>query len=111
MKEEKTESIDAIREYVMNSDGVITNEQARYLFQVIDGLAKRVADKVEHSNVHYGKDEFVGIDGYGPYSLRKACKDRWEIKLGHETIMLFNRKGKRVRGEVQDITKNWDGDW
>ena len=111
MKEDHIDSIDAIRDYVMGSNGTITNEQARYLFEVIDGLAKRVADKAEHSNVHYGKEEFLGIDGYGAYSLRKVCKERWDIKLGHEKVVLYNRRGKRVRGEVQDLTKDWDGDW
>lgn len=111
MKEESFISVDTIRDYVMNTDGVITNEQARYLLGIIDGLEKRIADRVEHSNVHYGKDSFLGIDGYGPYSLRQVCKERWEIRLGHEKIVLFNRKGKRVRGEVQDAAKDWDGDW
>lgn len=111
MEDEKFESVDTIREYVMGTDGVITNEQARYLFGVIDGLAARVADKAEHSNVHYGKDSFLGIDGYGPYSLRQVCKERWEIWLGHEKVILYNRKGRRVRGEMTDAVKDWDGDW
>ena len=104
-------SVDTIREYAMSTDGVITNEQARHLLNVIDDLTKRVADKVEHSSVHYGKESFLGIDGYGPYSLRQACKERWEIKLGHEKVILYNRKGRRVRGEFSDVVKDWDGDW
>ena len=105
-------SIDAIRDHVMKSEvGVITNEQARYLLKTIDELAARLPGAVEHSNVHYGKDSFLGIDGYGPYSLRQVCKERWEIKLGHEKVTLFNRKGRRVRGEVNAPDKDWDGDW
>ena len=111
MKEESFISIDTIRDYVMSTDGAITNEQARHLLKVIDDLAKRVADKAEHSNVHYGKESFLGIDGYGPYSLRQVCKERWEIKLGYEKVTLFNRKGRRVRGEFADLKKDWDGDW
>ena len=111
MKDESFISVDAIRDYVMGTDGTITNEQARHLFEVIDDLAKRVADKAEHSNIHYGKESFLGIDGYGPYSLRQVCKERWEIKLGHEKVILYNRKGRRVRGEFSDIVKDWDGDW
>ena len=111
MKDESFISVATIRDYVMSTDSAITNEQARHLLKVIDDLAKRVADKAEHSSVHYGKDSFLGIDGYGPYSLRQACKERWEIKLGHEKVTLFNRKGKRVRGEVADTSRDWDGDW
>jgi hypothetical protein len=111
MEDKKFESVDTIREYVMGTDGAITNEQARHLLKVIDDLAKRVADKAEHSNVHYGKESFLGIDGYGPYSLRQVCKERWEIKLGHEKVTLFNRKGRRIRGEVNAPDKDWDGDW
>ena len=89
----------------------VNHEQATFLVELIESLKLELKEKTEHSNVHYGKDEFIGIDGYGPYSLRKVCKERWEVVLSNEKVTLFNRKGKRVRGEVQDTAKDWDGDW
>lgn len=104
-------SVDKIRAQLIEGKTGINHEQTTFLIDTIEMLKQEISEKVEHSNVHYGKDEFVGIDGYGHYSLRKVCKERWEVILGSEKIILFNRKGKRVRGEVQPGTRDWDGDW
>jgi len=56
----------------------INHEQAEFLIQEIDRLR---AEAKEHANIHYGTDNFIGIDGYGPFSLKMLCKDRWEIKM------------------------------
>jgi len=65
--------------------------------------------KSEHTNVHYGKEEFLGIDGYGTFSLKKIDRDYWEICLQHERIALYNKKGRRIRGWIVD--GNPEGDW
>lgn len=65
----------------------------------------------ELANIHYTADEFIGIDGYGPFSLRKLCKDRWEIKMLREKVILYNRKGHRVRGEIDCSNQSYDGEW
>lgn len=84
-------------------------DEVKQLGDMISAMKTKI--KSEHAYVHYSHDGFIGIDGYGPYSLRQVCKERWEVKLGHEKVTLFNRKGRRVRGEVADTSKDWDGDW
>jgi hypothetical protein len=46
------------------------------------------------------------IVGRGDFLLERISKDKWIIKLNDERIELYNRKGRRVRGEL-----NHDGDW
>jgi len=87
------------------------SDEVKQLGDMISAMKMKTKTKSELSHVHYSHDEFIGIDGYGPFSLKKLCKDRWEIKLGHEKVTLFNRKGRQVRGEVADTSKDWDGDW
>lgn len=65
----------------------------------------------EHANLHYSSAEFIGIDGYGPFSLKKVCRDRWEVRMLREKVILYNRKGHRVRGEVDGRNLGYDGDW
>ena len=74
-------------------------------------LGEEIAAKKEKANLHYELAEFTGIDGYGPFSLKKICKDRWEIRLLNEKVVLYNRKGHRVRGDVDNSNQNYDGDW
>jgi regulator of replication initiation timing len=66
-----------------------------------------LASKKEHTNTHFNdKDNFVGITGYGQFSLKQVDKDRWEIHMLNEKVTLYNKKGHRVRGH-----HNHDGDW
>lgn len=66
-----------------------------------------LAAKKEHTNTHFNdKDSFVGITGYGQFSLKQVDKDRWEIHMLNEKVTLYNKKGHRVRGH-----HNHDGDW
>jgi chromosome segregation ATPase len=66
-----------------------------------------LAAKKEHTNTHFNdKDNFVGITGYGQFSLKQVDKDRWEIHMLNEKVTLYNKKGHRVRGH-----HNHDGDW
>ena len=69
-------------------------------------LGNASSSKKEYANVHYGIKDFVGIDGYGPFNLKQVDKDRWEIHLNHERVILYNKKGHRVRGN-----HNFDGEW
>ena len=86
------------------------------LHRINSGLQEEVtrcgaalSSKKEHANVHYGHDEFLGIDGYGPFSLKQVDKDYWEVRLLSERVALYNKKGRRVRGQV--IDGNHEGDW
>jgi hypothetical protein len=70
-------------------------------------LGEELDAKKEHANCHYSdKFDFVGIDGYGNFSLKRVDKDRWEIQMLKEKVTLYNKKGHRVRGD-----HNYDGDW
>lgn len=70
-------------------------------------LVNATAYKKEHTNTHFNdKDNFVGITGYGQFSLKQVDKDRWEIHMLNEKVTLYNKKGHRVRGH-----HNHDGDW
>jgi len=71
--------------------------------------AMKANTKSEHTNVHYGKEEFIGIDGYGPFSLKKLSKDEWEVRMLQERVILYNKKGRRVRAHIVD--GNPEGDW
>jgi hypothetical protein len=68
-----------------------------------------IVGKRELANIHYGHDEFLGIDGYGPFSLKQVSSDRWEVQMLQEKVTLYNKKGRRVRGKVVD--GNHEGDW
>jgi len=72
-------------------------------------LGNTTASKKELANIHYGHDEFLGIDGYGPFSLKKLSKDEWEIRMLQERVILYNKKGRRVRAHIMD--GNPDGVW
>lgn len=77
------------------------------LQEKVKRLGEQLAAKKEHTNTHFNsKDDFVGITGYGQFSLKQVDKDRWEIQLLEEKVTLYNKKGHRVRGH-----HNHDGDW
>ena len=46
------------------------------------------------------------ITGRGEFVLERTSLDRWIVKLNDERVELYNRKGRRVRGNL-----NHDGDW
>jgi DNA repair exonuclease SbcCD ATPase subunit len=86
------------------------------LHRVNSGLQEEVtrcgtalSSKNEHANINYGHDGFIGIEGYGPFSLKRVDKDYWEVRLLNERVALYNKKGRRVRGQV--IDGNHEGDW
>lgn len=74
-------------------------------------LQAELESRREHANLHYTSAEFIGIDGYGPFSLRQLGKDQWEIRMLRERVILYNRKGRRVRGDLNTSNANYDGDW
>jgi len=60
-------------------------------------LVNATAYKKEHTNTHFNdKKDFVGIDGYGRFSVQKANDCLWILKLPNETVTFYNRKGRRV---------------
>ena len=85
----------------------ILKEENDELREELQQLGDMVSAKKEHANCHYGdKFDFIGIDGYGNFSLKRVDKDRWEIQMLREKVTLYNKKGHRVRGD-----HNYDGDW
>jgi hypothetical protein len=74
-------------------------------------LQAELESRREHANLHYTSAEFIGIDGYGPFSLKQLGKDQWEIRMLRERVILYNRKGRRVRGDLNTSNANYDGDW
>ena len=65
-------------------------------------LGNATASNKELASIHYGHDEFLGIDGYGPFSLKKLSKDEWEVRMLQERVILYNKKGRRVRAHIMD---------
>jgi len=63
----------------------------------LEQLSDMVSAKKEHTNTHFNdKKDFVGIDGYGRFSVQKANDYLWILKLPNETVTFYNRKGRRV---------------
>jgi len=75
----------------------------------LEQLGVMISAKKELANIHYGHDEFLGIDGYGPFSLKRIDKDEWEVRMLQERVVLYNKKGRRVRAHIVD--GNPEGDW
>ena len=84
-------------------------EENDELKEAVRLMSNMLVSKKEHANIHYGHDEFLGIDGYGPFSLKQISNDRWEIQMLKEKVTLYNKKGRRVRGHIVD--GNPEGDW
>jgi DNA repair exonuclease SbcCD ATPase subunit len=85
----------------------LLKEESVELRDEVKQLGAMIAAKKEHTNTHFNdKDNFVGITGYGQFSLKQVDKDRWEIHMLNEKVTLYNKKGHRVRGH-----HNHDGDW
>jgi hypothetical protein len=72
-------------------------------------LGDMISAKKELANIHYGHDEFLGVDGYGTFSLKQISKDEWEVRMLHERVILYNKKGRRVRAHIVDGST--EGDW
>jgi len=88
-------------------DNAALTDDNRCLHEKVKRLGEKLAAKKEHTNVHFNdKDSFVGVTGYGQFSLKQVDKDRWEIHMLNEKVTLYNKKGHRVRGH-----HNHDGDW
>jgi len=85
------------------------SDEVKQLGDMISVMKTKTKSELTH--VHYSHDEFIGIDGYGPFSLKKLCKDRWEISFLREKVILYNRKGHRVRGDLDNSSLNPDRDW
>jgi hypothetical protein len=87
-------------------------EENDELKEELKQLSALVSASREHTNTHFNdKDDFVGIDGYGPFSMKQSDKDTWVIQMLKERVVLFNRKGRRVRGSHEHLDRNPDGDW
>jgi len=110
--EERDEARDELT-VLANENGVLRADVERLERELehaedeIGKLGAMIAAKKEHTSTHFNdKDNFVGIDGYGQFSLKQVDKDRWEIHMLNEKVTLYNKKGHRVRGD-----HNYDGDW
>ena len=48
-------------------------------------------------------EDFQGlrrVAGRGDFSIERLSRSRWVVKLNDETIILCNRRGRRVRGAL-----------
>jgi hypothetical protein len=72
-------------------------EENDELREELEQLGAMIAEKKEHTNTHFNdKKDFVGLDGYGRFSIQKANDCLWILKLSNETVTFYNRKGRRV---------------
>jgi hypothetical protein len=60
------------------------------------------------TEIHEDQRGLRRIAGHGCFLLERASRNKWIVKLNDETIELYNRKGRRVRGE---LNHGDDGDW
>jgi len=75
----------------------ILKEENDELREELEQLGDMVSAKKEHTNTHFNdKKDFVGLDGYGRFSVQKANDYLWILKLPNETVTFYNRKGRRV---------------
>jgi hypothetical protein len=75
----------------------ILKEENDELREELEQLGDMVSAKKEHTNTHFNdKKDFVGLDGYGRFSIQKANDCLWILKLPNETVTFYNRKGRRV---------------
>ena len=75
----------------------LLKEESVELRDEVKQLGAMIAAKKEHTNTHFNdKKDFVGIDGYGRFSVQKANDCLWILKLPNETVTFYNRKGRRV---------------
>jgi chromosome segregation ATPase len=72
-------------------------EENDELREELEQLGDMDSAKKEHTNTHFNdKKDFVGIDGYGHFSVQKVNDYLWILKLPNETVTFYNRKGRRV---------------
>jgi len=103
--EERDEAKERVQELLRENSELARNNLV--LHEEVTRCGASLAAKKEHTNVHFNdKDSFVGVTGYGQFSLKQVDKDRWEIHMLNEKVTLYNKKGHRVRGH-----HNYDGDW
>jgi phage shock protein A len=66
-------------------------------------LGNATASKKEHTSIDTDGDEPLEISGYGKFKLMRTTTDsQWMLFLNKENIMLYNRKGKRVRAKFTE---------
>jgi len=66
-------------------------------------LSNVTSSKKEHTDIDTDGDEPHSISGYGKFKLIRTTEDsQWMLFLNKESIMLYNRKGKRVRAKFTE---------
>ena len=66
-------------------------------------LSNVTSSKKEHTDIDTDGDEPHAISGYGKFKLIRTTEDsQWMLFLNKESIMLYNRKGKRVRAKFTE---------
>ena len=66
-------------------------------------LSNVTSSKKEHTDIDTNGDEPHAISGYGKFKLIRTTEDsQWMLFLNKESIMLYNRKGKRVRAKFTE---------
>lgn len=85
-------------------------EENDELREELEQLGDMASAKKEHTNTHFNdKKDFVGIDGYGRFSVQKANDCLWILELPNETVSFYNRKGRRVcANHIHSGDMRWD---
>jgi hypothetical protein len=66
-------------------------------------LSNVTSSKKEHTDIDTDGDEPHAISGYGKFKLIRTTEDsQWMLFLNKESVMLYNRKGKRVRAKFTE---------
>jgi len=77
------------------------DERIQALQAELDSIANEMKEPAEHTKLYYVDALFTGAEGYGRFGLNRVSRGRWEICLGRKRIVLYNRKGRRIRGQTR----------
>jgi len=66
-----------------------------------DAEIKRLKAQTPRSNeIHEDFQGLRRVTGHGDFLIERLSRSRWIVKLNDETIILCNRRGRRVRGTL-----------
>jgi hypothetical protein len=84
-------------------DNAALADDNRCLHEKVKRLGEKLAAKKEHSSIDTDGDEIHAISGYGSFRLTRTTADnQWSLTLNEDKVVLYNRKGRRVRAKLAD---------
>jgi DNA repair exonuclease SbcCD ATPase subunit len=97
----KSEADERIQE-LRDDNGALADDNWR-LEEQVKRLGEKLAAKKEHSSIDTDGDEIHAISGYGSFRLTRTTADsQWSLTLNEDKVVLYNRKGRRVRAKLAD---------